>query len=129
MITTYTIDPWKFAQDWQDGWNSHDLNRILAHYHKDVVFRSLKAQALVGRGELMGRHELRRYWAKALERQHDLKFQVQEVFQGYQMMTLSYRNQNNIFATETVYFNAEGLVFRAAACHRPPTRGLQPPRI
>ena len=120
MITTYTIDPWKFAQDWQDGWNSHDLNRILAHYHKDVVFRSLKAQALVGRGELMGRHELRRYWAKALERQPDLKFQVQEVFQGYQMMTLSYRNQNNIFATKTVYFNAEGLVFRAAACHRPP---------
>ena len=50
MMTTYTIDPWKFAQDWQDGWNSHDLDRIMAHYHKDVVFRSVKAQALVGRG-------------------------------------------------------------------------------
>jgi hypothetical protein len=34
------------------------------------------------------------------------------------MMTRSYRNQNNIFATETVYFNAEGLVFRAATCHQ-----------
>jgi len=83
MMTTYTIDPWKFAQDWQDGWNSHDLDRIMAHYHKDVVFRSVKAQALVGRGELIGRHELLRYWAEALERQPDLKFQVQEVFQGY----------------------------------------------
>ena len=51
MMTTYTIDPWKFAQDWQDGWNSHDLDRIMAHYHKDVVFRSVKAQALVGRGK------------------------------------------------------------------------------
>jgi len=50
MMTTYTIDPWKFAQDWQDGWNSHDLDRIMAHYHKDVVFRSVKAQALVGKG-------------------------------------------------------------------------------
>ena len=94
----------------------------MAHYHKDVVFRSVKAQALVGRGKLIGRHELCRYWAKALERQPDLKFQVQEVFQGYQMMTLSYRNQNNVFATEIVYFNAEGLVFRAAACHQPPQR-------
>jgi nuclear transport factor 2 (NTF2) superfamily protein len=93
MMTTYTIDPWKFAQDWQDGWNSHDLDRIMAHYHKDGVFRSVKAQALVGRGKLIGRHELCRYWAKALERQPDLKFQVHEVFQGYQMMTLSYRNQ------------------------------------
>ena len=37
-------------------------------------------------------------------------------------MTLSYRNQNNVFATEIVYFNAEGLVFRAAACHQPPQR-------
>ena len=120
-MTTYTIDPWKFAQDWQDGWNSHDLDRIMAHYHKDVVFRSVKAQALVGRGKLIGRHELCRYWAKALERQPDLKFQVHEVFQGYQMMTLSYRNQNNIFATETVYFNAEGLVFRACLLYTSPS--------
>ena len=37
-------------------------------------------------------------------------------------MTLSYGNQNNVFATETVYFNAEGLVFRAAACHKTPQR-------
>ena len=90
----------------------------MSHYHKDVVFRSLKTQSLFGRGELIGRHELRRYWAKALERQPALKLQVQEVFQGYQMMTLSYRNQNNVFATEIVYFNAEGLVFRAATCHQ-----------
>ena len=90
----------------------------MSNYHKDVVFRSLKAQALFGRGELIGRHELRRYCAKALERQPDLKFQVQEVFQGYQMMNLRYRNHNNVLATETVYFNAEGLVFRAAACHQ-----------
>ena len=34
------------------------------------------------------------------------------------MMNLSYRNHNNVLATETVYFNAEGLVFRAAACHQ-----------
>ena len=46
----------------------------MSHYHKDVVFRSLKAQALGGRGELIGRHELRRYWAEALERQPDLRF-------------------------------------------------------
>ena len=116
MITTYTIDPWKFAQDWQDGWNSHDLNRIMAHYHKDVVFRSLKAQALVGRGELMGRHELRRYWAKALERQPDLKFQVQET------KTIS-SQQKQCISTQRAWS------FAPPPVTAPPTRGLQPPRI
>ena len=46
----------------------------MSHYHKDVVFRSLNAQALGGTRELIGHHELRRYWPKALERQPDLKF-------------------------------------------------------
>ena len=64
MTTAYTIDPWKFAQEWQDGWNSHDLDRIMAHYHEEVVFRSARAQALVGKGELVGHSELRRYWPK-----------------------------------------------------------------
>ena len=120
MTTTYTIDPWQFALEWQDGWNSHDLDRIMAHYHEEVVFRSAKAQALVGKGELTGHDALRGYWAKALKRQPDLKFQVQDVFRGHEMIVLSYSNQNNICATETFYFNAEGLVFRAAACHRTP---------
>ncbi len=39
MTPTHTLDPWQFAQDWQDGWNSHDLDRIMAHYHEEVVFR------------------------------------------------------------------------------------------
>ena len=120
MTTTYTIDPWQFAQHWQDGWNSHDLDRIMAHYHAEVVFRSAKAQALVGKGELTGQDELRGYWAEALKRQPDLKFQVQDVFRGHEMIVLSYSNQKNICATETFYFNAEGLVFRAAACHQTP---------
>ena len=50
MMTAFTIYPWKFAQDCQDGWNSHGLDRMMAHYHKEVVFRSAKAQALVAKG-------------------------------------------------------------------------------
>ncbi|MDG1745675.1 MAG: nuclear transport factor 2 family protein [Planktomarina sp.] len=122
MTPTHTLDPWQFAQDWQDGWNSHDLDRIMAHYHEEVVFRSTKTQALVGKGKLTGHDELRGYWAEALKRQPDLKFQVQDVFQGHEMLVLSYSNQNNICATETFYFNTEGLVFRAAACHQAPRR-------
>ena len=118
MTTAYTLDPWKFAQEWQDGWNSHDLDRIMAHYHEEVVFRSTRAQALVGKGELVGHSELRRYWAKALKHQPELKFQVQDILVGHEMLVTIYSNQNKSLATETFYFNAEGRVFRAAACHQ-----------
>ena len=49
----------EFAADWEAGWNSHDLDRIMAHYSPDIVFRSKKAVALVGNGEVRG-HDARR---------------------------------------------------------------------
>ncbi len=34
------VDYDAFAIEWEAAWNAHDLNRILAHYAEDVVFRS-----------------------------------------------------------------------------------------
>ena len=106
-----------FAEEWEAAWNSHSLDRILAHYSNDVVFRSHKAMRLVGRGELHGRAALRAYWAQALEQQPDLSFVVVEVFYGHAMMVITYRNQNDVFAAETLRFGMDGLVVEASACH------------
>lgn len=111
-------DPHRFAAEWETGWNSHNLDRILAHYRDDIVFRSQKAQALVGTGELKGKDALRAYWAAALAKQPELVFSVQDVFAGHEMIVITYLNHRGILAAETLYFDAEGLVFRAAACHR-----------
>lgn len=48
------IDYTAFSEDWEAAWNSHDLDRILAHYSPDVIFRSQKAMRLVGQGQLFG---------------------------------------------------------------------------
>ncbi|WP_425097975.1 YybH family protein [Tropicibacter sp. S64] len=112
------MDAQAFAQDWQDGWNSHDLGRIMAHYREDIVFRSNKALALVGQGELRGKSALRAYWAAALDRQPDLRFEVLDVFDGFGMLTLTYRNHRGMLAAETLYFDDTGIVYQAAACHR-----------
>lgn len=37
---------------------------------------------------------------------------------GHEMLVITYSNKNKNFATEAFYFNAEGRVFRAAACHQ-----------
>lgn len=106
-----------FAKDWEAGWNSHDLDRILSHYRDDVVFRSEKALALVGDGEVRGRAALRDYWQRALDRQPDLRFEVQDVFQGHDMMVITYRNHRGVLAAETLYFDTADKVYQAAACH------------
>ena len=107
----------EFAAAWEAGWNSHDLDRIMAHYSPDIVFRSKKAVALVGSGEVRGHDALRAYWQAALDKQPDLHFTVRDVFAGHEMMVITYENHRGVLAAETLYFGSDGLVTQAAACH------------
>ena len=72
---------------------------------------------LMGTGEIIGLDNLKFYWNEALKRQPNLHFTVINVFEGYRMMVISYRNQNNILAAETLYFDDDGQVIQASACH------------
>ena len=112
-----------FASDWEAAWNSHDLDRILAHYHPDIVFRSRKAKNLVGEGILRGISTLRDYWAIALERQPNLRFTVVDIFEGHEMVVITYTNHAGVLAAETLRFGGDGLVVEASACHRPEEGG------
>ena len=115
----HTLDGSAFAEAWQQAWNSHDIDRIISHYRDDIVFRSRKAIQLVGQGEISGKQALKAYWSLALERQPDLQFSVKDVFEGHQMLVISYMNHRGVLAAEALYFDEDGLVFQAAACHRP----------
>ena len=68
-----TDDPLTFAQTWIAAWNSHDLERILAHYAEDIIFASPIAARMVGTGVIEGKAALRRYWAQALAHYPDLE--------------------------------------------------------
>ncbi len=111
------MDAVTFAEEWESGWNSHDLGRILSHYREDIVFRSRKAIPITGSGLVQGKTALRLYWTAALERQPDLQFRVQNVFDGFEMAVISYLNHRDVLAAETLYFDREGLVTHASACH------------
>src|SRR5215831_4331753 len=54
----------RFAEEWVDAWNRHDLDGILAHYSEDVVFSSPFAARLIpgGDGTVRGRAALREYF-------------------------------------------------------------------
>lgn len=107
-----------FAKEWEESWNSHDLTRIMRHYQDDIVFRSRKALPLIGTGEVCGKEKLTAYWAVALEHQPDLRFAIQDVFESHDMMTVTYTNHRGVLATETFFFDSDGMVYQTAACHR-----------
>ena len=116
-MTATPVDAHAFAAEWEAAWNAHDLDRIMGHYDKDVVFRSRKAVDTVGTGEVRGAAALRNYWARALQRQPDLRFQVQQVFAGHDMAVIIYTNHVGRTAAETLWFDANGRVTHASACH------------
>jgi hypothetical protein len=65
-------------------------------------------------GVLRGKDAIRRYWCKALDRNPALRFELVTVFLGAASVTLTYRGPRGLSA-EVFSFDADGMVFRAAA--------------
>jgi ketosteroid isomerase-like protein len=107
----------RFAKDWIAAWNSHDLDRVLAHYEKDFEMSSPYIPALVGEpsGKLKGKAAVRSYWAKALQKVPDLHFELVTVLTGVDSLTLYYKGHRGLVA-EVLHFGPSGKV-RAAFAH------------
>ncbi|WP_371098622.1 nuclear transport factor 2 family protein [Streptomyces sanglieri] len=100
-----------FAAEWLDGWNSHDLDRILTHYHDDVAFSSPVIAQLTGdaSGTVRGKEALRAYWATGLERIPELRFELVDVRVSVHALVIDYRNQIGGRVSEVLIFR-DGLV-------------------
>lgn len=108
----------RFAKEWADGWNSHDLERVLSHFSEEVVFSSPAAVRLVdgSNGEIRGKSSLRSYWTEGLRRIPDLRFEILGVYVGVNTVVINYQNQGGGFVTETLIFES-GVVTRGYATY------------
>jgi len=108
-----------FASEWLEAWNSHDLDRILAHYGDDVIFTSPFVEELTGRddGTLFGKEELRDYFSRALASFPDLEFGDLEVYAGATSVCLVYRSVRDLRAAEVMLLD-NGVVTRVFAHYR-----------
>jgi len=106
----------RFAADWIDAWNAHDLERILAHYTANFEMASPVIAQLMDEpsGMLKGKDAIRAYWAKALARHPAPMFELLHVLVGAESVTLVYRGHRGMSA-EVFWFDAHGKVARAAA--------------
>jgi hypothetical protein len=118
MTITMTEDQARmFAREWMHAWNSHDAERVAAHYHPDVEYYSPFVAGLAGADLLRGRDAFRDYAAAALERYPDLHFGPEcRVAVGAGSVVIEYRSVDDLLAIETLVLDDEGLVVRAH-CH------------
>jgi mannose-6-phosphate isomerase-like protein (cupin superfamily) len=105
------------AQEWLAAWNTHDLERVLAHYAEDVEFRSPFVPKLTGKSDdiLRGRPALRDYFARGLAVNPTLRFEFLRLYSGERSCVLEYRSVNGLLAAECMEFNSAGKILRAQA--------------
>ena len=87
----------RFAAEWIDAWNAHDLDRILSHYDDDFEMASPIIIALADEptGKLQGKSAVSNYWKKALARFPDLAFELRQVFAGVNSVTICYQGNRD----------------------------------
>ncbi|HEX5128060.1 MAG TPA: nuclear transport factor 2 family protein [Rhodocyclaceae bacterium] len=106
-----------FAAEWVAAWNSRDLDRVLKHYSDDFEMASPYIVSIMGEpsGVLKGKTAVAAYWTKALALLPQLKFELLNLFVGANSLVIRYRNDRNVEVAEALFFNANGMVNKAAA--------------
>jgi ketosteroid isomerase-like protein len=107
----------KFAEEWVQAFNSHDLDRILSHYHPDVVLISPVAAQILDdpSGTVKGKDALRAYFQKGLAAYPNLKFELLDVMWGISSVVLYYINQKGTKSGELMEIDAVGKVTKVIA--------------
>jgi len=107
-----------FANEWIAAWNAHDIDRVVAHYSHDIELSSPVIVQVAGEpsGMLRGKQALRDYFAKALARLPDLRFELVHVFAGIDNVAMCYRGPRGL-VTEIYRFGPDGLAYAAAALY------------
>ena len=102
----------EFAQNWVDGWNSHDLERILAHYDDEVLLVSPVAlRLLAGDGTVRGKAALREYFRRGLEAFPDIRFDLIDALWGLETIVVYYiNNVRGSKTAEVMLLNAAGKI-------------------
>lgn len=97
----------QFSETWTKDWNSHNLEKILSHYSDDFIIESLLALKRLPEtnGIVMGKENVRKYWAIGLESNPNLHFKIIDLLLGVSSITIYYLN------TATGKKSAELMIF------------------
>ena len=100
---------WKFAHEWLEAWNKHDIDLIMKHYADSIEFCSPVVQKVLGEpsGLVKGIDNLRDYFTRQLQKFSTLHFQLLDVFTSPQSIVLYYKINRGLLAAEVMLLNDE----------------------
>ena len=108
----------RFVEDWLEGWNGRDLDRIMRHYAETAVFQSPSVLVMHpgSEGVVRGRAAIRELYAAALAHFPELRFELEEVIERPYGVIVVYRKLG-VFSdqpglTVEVFETADGVVTR-----------------
>jgi hypothetical protein len=106
-----------FAKEWVAAWNSRGLDAILSHYSDKAQFTSPFIVRLMNEpsGTITGKDKLKPYFEKGLAAYPDLHFELIEVLEGVESVTLYYKSVRNLMAAEVMFFDDQGKISRVVA--------------
>ena len=110
----------QFAEEWIAAWNSHDLERILAHYRDDFEMQSplIIERMGVPSGTLKGKDAIRPYWQIGLAANPPLHFELQDVLVGVDTIAIYYRSATrNRMVAEILRFDGQRRVIHGAGLY------------
>jgi ketosteroid isomerase-like protein len=110
----------EFAEEWIAAWNSHDLERIFAHYRDDFEMRSplIIERMGVSSGTLKGKDAIRPYWQSGLAAKPPLHFVLQDVLVGVATIAIYYRSETrNRMVVEFLSFDSQRRVISGAGLY------------
>ena len=115
MLTKEKVE--SIAKHWIESWNAHDLEAIMAHYTDEIELTSPVAARILNKpnGQVIGKKDLRAYFAKGLEAYPDLHFVLKDIMWGIDSIVLYYRNQKGTHTGEYMEISAGGLISRVVA--------------
>lgn len=104
-----------------------DGSTVLRHFHDDVVFTSPVAAEVLpeSAGVVHGKRALWEYWNLAVQRVLDLRFTVEEVYQGIDTIVITYRNHHGDLVNEILKFDGD-LVVEGHGTYRVSVHGERP---
>jgi ketosteroid isomerase-like protein len=107
----------RFAAEWIEAWNAHDLDAVLAHYHDDFEMSSpfIIQFEVDPSGRLRGKARVAAYWRKALGLVPDLRFELLSVLTGVDSVTIHYKGARGHAVAEVLHFAPDRKVVRAYA--------------
>ncbi len=107
----------RFANEWEESWNSHDLERILSHYSDDFEMTSPVITSMVGElsGSLKGKDKIEAYWKAALQKMPDLRFEVVDVLASIDTIIIYYKAVMGKRGAEIMFFDNNEKVIKSIA--------------